>query len=69
MEVDSDSVWSDYSDDDEGKARPLLQSRAYQIEIFEASLQQNIIAVVRFALSITRSPADGNRWAREAARH
>ena len=46
MNSDSDSPWSD-TDEDEGPERPPLQSRAYQIEMFEESMKGNIIAVVK----------------------
>jgi len=43
-----DDTWSETSseDNDEATASPPLQSRAYQIEMFEHSMQGNIIAVV-----------------------
>ena len=46
MDSESDSPWSDTSEEDEANNRPLLQSRAYQIEMLEASMKQNIVAVV-----------------------
>jgi hypothetical protein len=46
MDLDSDSTWSDTADEDDSKNRLPLRSRAYQIEMFEASLKENIVAVV-----------------------
>lgn len=48
METDSDDTWSVTSNEEESQNVTLLQSRAYQIEMFEASMKGNIIAVVRF---------------------
>lgn len=47
MDSDSEDVWSDTSDEDEAKQSVPLQSRAYQIEMFEHTMKGNIIAVVR----------------------
>lgn len=49
MAVNMDDDWSDTSSEDRPEATTsrLLQSRAYQIEMFEHSMQGNIIAVVR----------------------
>lgn len=54
--------------------RPIVMTaRAYQIEMLEESLRQNIICCVRFALSLTGSRAFANgvdihRWTLEVAR-
>ncbi len=58
MDLDAElDFWSDTSCDDEaqedqqeeegGKSNPSLDSRAYQLEMFEHSMRGNIIAVVR----------------------
>lgn len=40
--------WSDTSSEDEDQiSSPPIQSRTYQIEIFERSLKENIIAMVK----------------------
>ncbi|KAJ9603105.1 Dicer-like protein 2 [Cladophialophora chaetospira] len=46
MNSDSDDTWSDTSEEDESRNSPPLQSRAYQIEMFEHSMKGNIIAVM-----------------------
>jgi hypothetical protein len=46
MDLDSDDTWSDTSAEEESRNTPALQSRAYQIEMFEHSMQGNIIAVM-----------------------
>lgn len=43
---DDHHSWSDTSAEDEVAGVKALQSRAYQIEMFEQSMQGNIIAVV-----------------------
>lgn len=51
MDPDSDDSWSDTSSEDEDHYNDNLplHSRAYQVEMFEHSMQGNIIAVVRVA--------------------
>ncbi|KIW62289.1 hypothetical protein PV04_10473 [Phialophora macrospora] len=46
MDPDSDETWSDTSEEDGSRNAPPLQSRAYQIEMFEHSMMGNIIAVM-----------------------
>ena len=49
MATDNDSdIWSDTSSENEAAtpSASFIQSRAYQIEMFEQSMQGNIIAVV-----------------------
>lgn len=49
MDPDSDDSWSDTSSEEEDHYNDNLplHSRAYQVEMFEHSMQGNIIAVVR----------------------
>ncbi|EXJ77012.1 hypothetical protein A1O3_10169 [Capronia epimyces CBS 606.96] len=46
MDVDTDDVWSDTSQEEEEELALPIQSRAYQIEMFEHSMKGNIIAVM-----------------------
>ncbi len=47
MDSESDEdTWSDTSVEDESRKSPPLQSRAYQIEMFEHSMKGNVIAVM-----------------------
>lgn len=61
MELDSDDTWSVTSAEEDCQNAAPLQSRAYQIEMFEASMKGNIIAVVRLidfsAVSSTYPPS------------
>ena len=47
MDLDSDDTWSDTSEEEEVQSNIPLLSRAYQIEMFNHSMKENIIAVVR----------------------
>src|ERR1700761_9528610 len=46
MDSDADETWSDTSEEDESRKSPPLQSRAYQLEMFEHSMKGNIIVVM-----------------------
>lgn len=46
MNPDADDSWSDTSSEDNDERDLPLQSRAYQLEMFELSMQENIICVV-----------------------
>lgn len=48
---DEHDDWSDTSGEDEDAGFAPLHSRTYQVEMFEQSMQGNIIAVVRVAQS------------------
>jgi hypothetical protein len=47
MDLESEDSWSDSEPDACDQASLPLHSRAYQIEMFEQSMQGNIIAIVR----------------------
>ena len=47
---------------------PSEMTRAYQREMFEASLRENIIVVVRFDLGFKKCITEPKRWTREAVR-
>lgn len=69
MTNESDESWSDTESEDDDLFETPLRSYAYQIEMFERSMEGNIIAVVRtltlsVALHLTHIP----RWAQGRAR-
>jgi hypothetical protein len=47
----------------------LVETRAYQLEMFEHSMRSNVIVTVRPLLSLYLAIIDIVRWTREAARH
>jgi hypothetical protein len=46
-----------------------VETRAYQLEMFEHSMRSNVIVTVRPLLSLYLAITDIVRWTREAARH
>ncbi|KIW22325.1 uncharacterized protein PV07_12222 [Cladophialophora immunda] len=46
MDLDPEDIWSDTSEEGEVQSDPPLSSRAYQIEMFNHSMKENIIAVM-----------------------
>lgn len=69
MDIGSDDFWSDTSSEDGCQDFQHIQPRGYQIEMFEHSMKENTIVVVRRTVIVRVYDgidifADGN-WERE----